>query len=177
MKAKLPLLQAAIIAQSLMIDLTPYCERLEIAGSIRRAKSEIGDIDLVAVPRYAEPDMFGALSENHTLDLVDWSKFGKLIKGGHKYKQIALPEGMNLELWIVTPPAQWGVIYLIRTGPEEYGHKMVTVRANYGYMPSNYKFKDGAIWNQHNHIIPTPEEKDVFDLFGMKYTEPELRQA
>jgi DNA polymerase/3'-5' exonuclease PolX len=174
MKTRIPLSQAAIIVQDLMIKLSPYCHRLEPAGSYRRGKSEIGDIELVAMPKYEDWDLFGKLTDDHMLDLLDWTAYGKLIKGGHKYKQIELFEGVNLDLFIVTEPAQFGVVHLIRTGPAEYSHKMVTARSAGGLMPSNYRFKDGAIWSR-NHIIETPEERDVFDLFGMPFVEPELR--
>lgn len=173
-KTKLPIIQAATLAQDIAMRLLPYCERLEIAGSIRRGKAEIGDIELIAIPKYSEVDLFGNLSDNHELDLLDWSKFGRYVIGAHKYKQIDLPEGITLDLFIVTPPAQWGVQFMIRTGSAEFSHKMVTPRSQGGFMPSNYRVKDGAIWS-HNHIIETPEEIDVFNLYGMSYIEPKAR--
>lgn len=124
MKAKLPLKEAKHLARRLVSDLWQYCDRIEVAGSIRRGKPEIGDIEIVAIPKYAETDLFGGLTGNHALDTLVWSNIGELTKGGHKYKQIALFEGINLDLFIVTPPAQFGVIYLIRTGPAAYSHKM-----------------------------------------------------
>lgn len=175
MKTKLALLDAQSLANDLVTQLSFYCERTEIAGSIRRGKSEIGDIEIVAVPQMGF-DFFGEPTGDHALNGVQWSDFGKVIKNGNKYKQIELHEGINLDLFIITPPAQWGVIFLIRTGPAEFSHKMVTPRNQGGLMPSIYRIKDGAVWS-HNHIIPTPEEKDVFGLFGLQYLEPELRTA
>lgn len=40
------------IAEGLVCEFGPYCERVEIAGSIRRGKAEVGDIEIVAVPRF-----------------------------------------------------------------------------------------------------------------------------
>jgi DNA polymerase/3'-5' exonuclease PolX len=174
MKQKLPLAQARQIAERLVIQLAPFCKRIEIAGSIRRCKAEIGDIELVAIP-LPTADMFGVETmEPHQLDTVDWTQYGRMVKGGHKYKQIELSDGINLDLFIVTPPAQFGIQFLIRTGSAEFSHKFVTARQYGGFMPGYLKVKDGAIWS-NNHVIETPEELDVFNLAGMPYISPELR--
>jgi DNA polymerase/3'-5' exonuclease PolX len=172
-KQKLPLADARKLAEAIVSRLSGYCQRIEIAGSIRRCKPEVGDIEIVALPLF-DRDMFGAISENHLLDGVDWLKFGKVIKNGHKYKQIELHEGPNLDLFIVTPPAQWGVQFLIRTGSADFSHRFVTQKKLGGTLPSNLRVQDGAIWS-NNHIIETPEENDVFALAGIPFVEPEKR--
>lgn len=173
MKTKLPLRDAAALALLMCERLKPYCRRIEIAGSIRRRKSEIGDIELVAMPYFSD-DLFGSSTGDHKLNGVDWESFGRVVKNGNKYKQIELFEGVNLDLFIVTPPAQWGVLFLIRTGSAEFSHRFVTSKQAGGLLPSYLKVKDGAIWSR-NHIVPTPEEKDVFDLAGVGWIEPERR--
>ena len=173
MKQKLPLRDAAALALLMIERLKPYCRRIEIAGSIRRHKPEIGDIELIAEP-YFETDLFLTQTENHMLNGVKWEAFGRIVKDGNKYKQIELHEGINLDLFIVTPPAQWGVLYLIRTGSAEFSHRFVTTKQEGGLLPSYLRVKDGAIWS-HNHIVPTPEERDVFDLAGVAWIDPEGR--
>ena len=46
-----PLRQAAALARSLVTFLEPYCDRIEVAGSVRRQKADVGDIELVLVPK------------------------------------------------------------------------------------------------------------------------------
>lgn len=46
--------QAQQIAEALKADLKPYCEKIEIGGSIRRKKPEPNDIELVCIPKFAE---------------------------------------------------------------------------------------------------------------------------
>ncbi len=53
-KRAIPLALARKAAQKLLAQLEPHCERIEIAGSIRREKEEIGDIELVAIPKMGE---------------------------------------------------------------------------------------------------------------------------
>ena len=174
MKTKIKFTQAQILVKQLLVELKPYCSRLEPAGSYRRGKAEIGDIELCAIP-LPTFDLFNAACyEPHQLDMVDWSRFGKLEMGGHKYKKIQLHTGIQLDLFIITPPAQWGIQFLIRTGSAEFSHKFVTPKSQGGMLPSYLKVKDGAIWS-NNHILVTPEEMDVFDLCGVKYIPPELR--
>jgi len=38
------------IAQTVQDRLTPFCERIEVVGSIRRGKPEVHDIDIVCIP-------------------------------------------------------------------------------------------------------------------------------
>ena len=172
MKSKMPLHEAQAIANNMIYLLKNHCRRVEIAGSIRREKQEIGDIEIVAVPLFA--DMFGVSTSLSVLDTLDWTDIGTPVKNGTKYKQIALKSGINLDLFIVTPPAQWGLIYLIRTGPWEFSKRMVTPKQHGGFMPSYLKVKDGAVWS-NNHVIETPEEDDIFSLYGMSYIEPKDR--
>jgi DNA polymerase/3'-5' exonuclease PolX len=48
------LIKARRIAEELVKILRPACSRVEIAGSIRREKSEVKDIELVAVTRWVD---------------------------------------------------------------------------------------------------------------------------
>lgn len=177
MKSKNPFWLTIMEADVLVDRLREYCTRIEIAGSIRRKRPEIGDIELVAIPKFL-PDMFDQpnYGGDHALDLVDWSMFGTMIKGGHKLKQIELHSGINLDLFIVTPPASWGIIFLLRTGSEDWGRQFVTKRSEGGLLPSNMEVKHGALW-LNGHLVDTPEEADVFKATGHPYVEPELREV
>ena len=176
-KQRIPLADAEAIAVRVLEHLAPLCERIEIAGSIRRRKPEVGDIELVAIPRTLA-DMFGDPLPEHALDTFEYSAIGRLEMGGHKYKKVGLTEGSQLDLFIVTPPAQWGVQFLIRTGPAEYSHAFVTPKWQGGLLPSHLQVKDGAIQNRSTgEIIETPEEADVYNLLGLPFVEPEKRTA
>jgi DNA polymerase/3'-5' exonuclease PolX len=178
MKQKIPLARAKVIAENIVKRLQPHCLRIEIAGSIRRGKPEVGDIEVVVEP-FPTRDLFGEETyEPHSVDEIDWTDWGQLIKGGHKYKQVLLSEKMDihLDLFIVTPPAQWGVQFLIRTGPAEYSHRFVTSKQFGGMMPSCFKVKDGAIW-KGDRLLETPEERDVYALIGAEFVEPNRRMT
>src|SRR5262245_42322320 len=49
----LPLPRAQQLAQVLVDDLAPGCQRIEITGEVRRRRPEIKVIELLAIPKYA----------------------------------------------------------------------------------------------------------------------------
>lgn len=175
MKTKRPYDEIAPIAKELVDLLFPLCRRIVVAGSLRRLRPEIGDIEIVAEPKEYVPDLLGNPTETHSLDTFDWSVIGVLVKGGHKYKQVELKQGISLDLFIVTPPAQWGVVLLLRTGNDNFSRTLVTKKVYGGMMPVAYKMKDGALWHG-GELVPTPEERDVFKVLGIKYIPPVERQ-
>jgi DNA polymerase/3'-5' exonuclease PolX len=176
MKNKLPYDHMLSIALPVVELLRPHCKRIELAGSLRRKKAEIGDIEIVAEPKEFTLDLFGVPTDTHSLDLFDWSVLGELKLDGHKQKKIVLPGDVQIDLFIVTPPAQWGVIYLLRTGSDKWSHRFVTAKSFGGMLPGYCKMRDGAIWSK-DHIIETPDEKDLFDLVGVKFVPPQEREV
>lgn len=174
--------QAKQIADGLVKDLLPFCERAEIAGSIRREKPEVKDIEIVAVPKLLPiTDMFGAsvgtssaIEENIQSLLTSWNAY--TIKNGEKYKMIALADhGIKLDLFIVTKES-WGVQFVIRTGPSDFSHWLVTQKRFGGAMPAHAKVEGGRIIVA-NKPIETNEEIDVFNFLQIKMQEPKLRSA
>ena len=180
MKTKTPYAKALDIAMQYKDELEPYCERLEIAGSIRRKEEMVGDIEIVAIPKFetwgnqlfGEPITYNALEKV----IAEASRNGLvLIKNGQRYKQMQLVEGINLDLFICLPPAQWGVIYLIRTGSAEFSRKVVTQRKYGGYLPSDCIVKDGQVLRD-GVLILMSEEEDYLELLGMSGLKPEERK-
>jgi len=178
-KQKMELSQARSIAAEIIEILEPYCEKIAVAGSIRRGKPEVGDIEIVAIPKaVVRPNLLG---ENVVIgyeiargidDLLEMG--GQKIKRGAKYAQIATHWGINLDLFIVLPPAEWGVIFMIRTGSGNYSHHMVTQRNKGGALPSYCNVKNGAVWC-NGEIIPMPREIDFYEKLSIPYMKPEQR--
>lgn len=178
--------EAKTIADNLVALLAPHCERIEIAGSLRRLKPEVGDIEIVCISKTEkfQDDLFGGGDE--MLSLLHFLKFkfeaetgAKKIKGKEKYFKFALPQDIDLDLFVVTPPAQWGVIYTIRTGPAEFNPWCVTNVPN-GLLPYGHKVKDGGVYlvneDSEDTLIPMPEERDFLNFIGLGWIEPKDRK-
>lgn len=174
MKAKLPRAQALALAGNLIASLGPYCLRLEIAGSLRRGHPEVGDIELVAIPRYDElpTDLFGERSERFSqLDAAIRVANLPRIRGGERYQQYALGP-CCLDLFIAEP-RNWGLIFLIRTGSADFSRWIVSRYG--GAMPETMHVAGGMLWRGMTPI-PTPEEADVFAALGLPFIPPDQRE-
>lgn len=171
---KIPLARALELADLLYCDLAPGCKRLEIAGSIRRRKQEVGDIELVGIPLFGM-NLFGDPSENLLLpilaNLCDRGLLS-LVKGGKKYRQYIMPwhGDCKLDLFLCSLKT-WGAIFTIRTGPAEFSKRLVTQRQHGGLMPSHLHEKHGRLWND-TKALETPEEQDFFAALGIDWIEP-----
>lgn len=162
-----PYAKAYEIALKVLEELKPHCIRIEIAGSLRRKKSDIGDIELVLTPL---PYSTGLLESGLASVVNRWKKVkGDLEYGKTKYTQRILPEGIKLDLFIAEKD-NWGLIFAMRTGPAEYSHKVL---AN-GWVHQGFKSQDGYLY-RNGEKYEVREEKDLFRLIGIPYTEPENR--
>lgn len=130
------------------------------AGSIRRQSPDVKDIELVVRLRERIPDNFYPAE--------------RIIKNGQKYKQIALEEGINLDLFIVSPPADWGVILTIRTGPPDFSRWIVTRREKGGALPDRYRVNQGAVW-EGKEKVECFNEIDFLNLLDLGWIEPKDR--
>lgn len=168
------------IATQIASRLTPFCERVQVAGSIRRMCDPIGDIEIVAIPKryynlFDEPlphtevdDYLATLVRKDVITLT---------KNGKEYKQFIFEiQGIpyQVDLFLVRPET-FGVGFLLRTGSAAFSEQMVTKQKWAGLMPNEYRVKDLRVWGD-NEVLHTPEEINVFNLWGMEYILPEDRK-
>lgn len=180
--------KAYMVAEQLAQRLERSCEKLQIAGSLRRRVKLVHDIEIVVVPVLEElPDLLG---ETHALrsrldDTLDELIEERVLrsfpgaKNGPRMKQFAVqPLGIKVDLFIVLPPAQWGTILAIRTGPAHYSHWLVSRHEIGGGLPNHLRVKDGAVMTLYgSNVIETPTEESFFALLGIdKVPAPEARQ-
>jgi len=186
-KQRIPLAEAESIARELVGVLGQSCDRIQVAGSIRRRSPTVGDIEIVCAPKFVQR-ADGLFGDQFSLEDLchEWcdgcladGTFAKRLDTngrpawGRKHKR-ALFEGVPVDLFSVIEPAQWGVILAIRTGPAEFSHRLVTPRRQGGLLPDWLKVRDGAIWHG-DHPLATPEEQDVFAVIGLDWIPPERR--
>ena len=185
------------IAEGLLEKFRPVCMRIEIKGSVCRGKEEPKDIELLAIPDLS-PVPRGKLEFGKPILKVYKTRLDAMVEemeqagvciirsGGEKYKKLwMIRENVQVDLFLVTPPAQWGVQSVIRTGPSDFSHWMVTRKSRGGALPDEYIMADGAVGKRvrtskgesREGVIPMPEEADFFRLCGMKWVEPRERFA
>lgn len=175
---------ALTTARTLLADLAPACVQIEIAGGIRRMKPDPHDIELVAVPRIAPitTNFFGEVMEDYSLlderlgAMINDGRLEAAGKNGPRYKLFRLPaSGAVVDLFVVLPPAQWGYIYAIRTGPAHYSQWLVTERSRGGAKPDDLRASQGALWRNMD-LIETPTEASFFAALGLDMPAPRDRE-
>lgn len=152
--------------------LRPYCERVELAGSLRRGRPRVGDIEICAIPIRPKSLLGESLEGQPTgLDmfLADKLKDGGLIKNGSKYKQFRYGP-FTVDLFLPTAET-WGSIFFIRTGSHEWNLWVMRTAAP----RAGVKFQGGLLYDSTWNVIPAPEEAAVFEALGLPFVPPELR--
>lgn len=192
---RLSLADATRVAQELYGQLDPACSRLAIAGSIRRGKPDIGDVELVAIPRLRQEvaSLWGGTAQtsvlNETLAMLEGqrperthSAMLERLSGGERYVKLRhLASGLQVDLFI-TSPDQWGLILLIRTGPADYSQWVVTYARRRGYHVCGGWLRIGLAAHDDSkpcghQVVPTPEERDVYSALALPWVEPADRRA
>ena len=178
-----------MVAQGVVYHLTDKCVRIEIAGSVRRKRKDVGDIEIVCIPQVVRPqtDLFGNDSGpmkvplyNHVRN-VDWlrprlNSMGKPQAMGKRYMaMIDICTGIPIDIFIVLPPAQWGVIMTIRTGSADFGAKLLQAARRRGFRRENGQLIDIRSKGKRERHLETPTEKSFFDAINVAWVDPEDR--
>lgn len=178
--------KAASIAEAYVEMMLPYCHRAMVAGSIRRGKPEVKDIEIVCAPKLitgADPeklfgDGFRNLLYEWALDSgIVWIKPGTdeiiewPIKPDGLYWRGVITAGQDsvkLDVFLTTAE-NFGTTLLIRTGSSDF-NRGVMAHARMVHRPC---------YSNHFHHAGEPvefeEEYDVLDFLGLEYVEPNQR--
>ena len=164
---KYPYAEAYRIASEVLEQLKPHCERISLAGSVRRKKAEVSDLDIVIITKPYSTGIF----ESGIATLVNKWEFskGELEFGKTRYIQRILPEGIKIDI-LIAEEENFGLIFAIRTGSLEYNRKVLIPGLDRQGFKSDggYLFKDGERYEVR-------EEEDLFRLIGIPYSNPEDR--
>ncbi|MCX6217682.1 hypothetical protein [Spirosoma sp.] len=189
-------------ARKIAIDtgllLMPHCVRLNIAGSVRRKKAEVKDIELVAIPktRTLQTGLFdSSLTTVVSPDFVAMlESLGEVIKGkpDGRYMQIQLHEGIALDLFM-PDPVDYFRQYCIRTGSADYSAKVIAGGwKKLGWCGSDKGLRkiadcqNRASGGKMNWICVNPDaelppvwssEEEFFDWLQIPWIKPELRNV
>ncbi len=135
-------------------------QRCEVAGSLRRKKEVLKDIDLLVSSD--EPDK--------VMDLFTSHYYVKEITGkGETKSSVVLQNGMNADIRVVSD-SQFPYALHHFTGSKEHNTALRHIAKKQGIKMNEYGlFKDDELIVCHN-------EKDIFNVFGMEFIPPELRE-
>lgn len=161
-------------AERILRDLESVTKRAVIAGSLRRGKPKVSDIEIVAEPRETAVDLLGTLGPDIESIRHVARGWGDLTRNGDRYIRAFDAFGvlgLAVDLFLVHPPAEFGTILAIRTGPAWLAQHAVTRMHRYGRRCSG-----GRILEVHTgKVYPTPDEESFFAAAGLPCLPPERR--
>ena len=166
--------KARAIAEELKALLEPSCHRIEIAGSIRRQKPEVGDIELLCIPRYVGgvdqlDRQIGALVGQRILGFRR-NKRGSRVYGPKNKLMVHLPSGIGVDIFS-TDELCWPVALVVRTGGENTNKRIATAALRKGWRFRAY----GDGFDMPDGHIRCSSEQDVFGAMSLPYLPPEER--
>jgi len=182
--------EARAYAEMIRAALAPVCAKIEIAGSVRRKKpDEIKDVELLMIPAPQRP-VFGKFGAPILWLMDDLMEQGILRKRLDKNGRAAWGSLYQRAWWKIgdatvpldlfsCEPGNWGALFAIRTGPEDFSHRLVTPRRFGGGMPDGMKQEDGWLWRMTKSTdwerVGVQEESDYFAALGLPTLPPPER--
>lgn len=167
----IPIQKALKYADAIHASLAPFCAKIEIAGSIRRARESVGDVDVVCL---AHPGQDAALRARAK------AKTTVVSEGPHSLV-VTMANGVQIDLWFAQPqsadllrvtPGTWGTVLLCRTGSREH-NILICERARSAGMrwdPTRGLFRGDA-------LVASETEKEIFEALGLQWIPPALRES
>jgi DNA polymerase (family 10) len=139
----------------------PGVVQADVAGSLRRWRATIGDLDLVAASENPGPIMDA---------LVAHPQVQHVLGQGANKSSVELKDGLNMQLWI-QPPSRFGTLLQFVTGSKDHGVLLRELSQRMGLSLSDQAItgKDGVA-----HEFATEEE--VYQFLGVPWMPPELRE-
>lgn len=146
--------KAKVIADTVVKALEPYCDKIEVAGSIRRQKPTVNDIDLVLIPR-----------DRWNLD-VALMKMGNYKMSGMKIARVDM-DSIPLDIYFATPET-FGTLLLIRTGSKENNIRLASLAKKRGW---HLAASGDGLFNEKGERIADSEES-IYQALKLRWQEP-----
>ena len=138
----------------------PGVQVVSAAGSLRRMKATVGDLDLLAAAQDGE---------KVTAAFAQFPQVAEVILQGPTKATVILRDGLQADLRVL-PRERWGSLLQYFTGSKEHNVALRSLAQSKGLSLSEYGYKRGE------EEILCPEEADVYDALGLPWIPPELRE-
>ncbi|WP_021595150.1 DNA polymerase/3'-5' exonuclease PolX [Actinomadura welshii] len=155
---------AASVADEVVAKLSrlPQVERCAHAGSLRRMRETIGDVDVLAASRDPRPIMEAFTA----LPFV-----AEVIAGGDKKTSVRTAKGLQVDLRVV-PPESWGAALQYFTGSQAHNIRTREIAVKAGLKLSEYGLFDA----ETGELIVSETEEEVYERLGLPWVHPALRE-
>lgn len=147
--------EAKAIADEVITRLAPYCQRIEVAGSVRRQKPRVRDIDIVLIP-------------SHPYKLSEQVRsLGPVKISGNKLTRFSY-NGVQIDLYYARP-VTWATLLLIRTGSKENNIRLCTLAKKRGW---HLAANGDGLFDENGRRVAGDSEESIYEALGLPYQEP-----
>lgn len=185
-KPRFPLSVAKTVAREIVLAIQPSCHRLLIAGSFRRRKPTVGDLEILYIPflerrwtDFFDPafvdtvaDKLEALCDSEVIYKRPNAK-GQSSWGEQNKLAVHTKTGMPIDFFRASV-SNWFNYLVCRTGPAEINMRIAATAKAKGWKWNPY----GSGFTRGGPLSGTPEvhhchsEKEVFNFVGLPYCQP-----
>jgi DNA polymerase (family 10) len=154
------------IAEQFVTPFLTYLEDLDdvekaaIAGSYRRRKATVGDLDIIAISKAGQP-----VSEA----FVQYDSVDDIVSQGDTKSTVVLRSGLQVDLRIV-PEQSYGAALLYFTGSKAHNIHLRNIAVDRGLKVNEY----GVFENEAR--IAGESEAEIYEFFDLPFIQPELRE-
>jgi len=139
----------------------PGVEQVEVAGSFRRRRETVGDLDLLVTGGRPEAVMKALTGHPEVLEVLG---------EGETKSSVRLKNGLQVDLRLV-PRASYGAALLYFTGSKEHNIELRRIAIDKGWSLNEYGLTHG------DKTIAGRTEEEVYRALGLEWIPPELREA
>lgn len=156
------LAEAAVYARALVRHLqqVPGLRQVEVAGSFRRRKETVGDLDVLAV---------GSASSKAMNALAEFEGVVEVVARGKTKMTVRLRNGLQIDLRAV-PEESFGAALVYFTGSKAHNIALRRLAQNAGLKVNEYGVFRGA------RRVAGRTEEEVYAAVGLCWIPPELRE-
>ena len=144
------------------VSAAPGCLRIAPAGSLRRAKESIGDVDVLAAAEDSAPLMAA---------LTAMPEAAEVIASGPTKTSIRTAAGLQVDLRVVALDV-WGAALQYFTGSQEHNVRIRELAVRRKLKLSEYGLFDAPTGD----LIVSTTEEEVYERLGMQWIPPTLRE-
>jgi DNA polymerase (family 10) len=135
-------------------------ERVDIAGSFRRMRETVGDIDLIVIARDAGQAMGRFTS---------YEEVKEVLASGPTRGSVVLKAGIQIDVRII-PKESYGAALVYFTGSKAHNIAIRRIAQDKGFKMNEYGVFDG------DRRIGGETEESVYEAVGLPWIAPELRE-
>ncbi|MFC5218426.1 DNA polymerase/3'-5' exonuclease PolX [Streptomyces coerulescens] len=155
---------AMSLAEDIVAEMSQVtgCERCAYAGSLRRSRETIGDIDILVAAKKAAPVMRA---------FTELPYVSEVIAHGEKKTSVRTGKGLQVDLRVV-PPDSWGAAMQYFTGSKAHNIRTREMAVHQKLKLSEY----GLFDTETGEKIVSRTEEDVYARLGLPWIPPTLRE-